>query len=229
MAVNIIVDLIIVAIVLLGALIGIKRGFIMTLAKPVRWVASIVIALSLCNSVATSIVQPAIEAPITNQISSYLAEECADITSENVTDELPTLLKLAAGIVGVDIKSVTGGTTADYISEIVDKLAVPAIHLIAIVISYFALYILSKILLSLAFSLINGILSGGIFGVANKILGFVFSTFLAFVTAWLLTSLFGYIINIPALKDVGWISSFKGGYVYRFFKEISPIDLLLSF
>lgn len=226
---NIVVDLIIVSIVLFGAFLGIKRGFILTLAKPVKWIASIFIALTLCNSVANSIVQPMIEAPITNQISSYLTEECAEITAENASEELPTLLKLAAGIVGVDVNSITGDNASDYISEIVDKLALPAIHLIAIVISYIALYILAKILLSLAVSLINSILSGGIFGVANKILGFVFSTFLAFVAAWLLVALFGYIINIPALREVGWIGSFKGGYVYRFFKEISPIELLLSF
>jgi uncharacterized membrane protein required for colicin V production len=229
MAANIIVDLVIVAIVLSGAFIGIKRGFILTLAKPIKLIASIVIALSLCNTVATSIVQPMIEAPITNQISSYLTEECEEITAENAKDELPTLLKLAAGIVGVDVESVMGDGTSEYISEIVDKLAVPAIHLIAVVISYFALYFLSKILISLAVSLINGIFSGGIFGIANKILGFLVSTFFAFVAAWLLTSLFGYIINIPAFKEVGWINSFEGGYVYKFFKEISPIDLLLSF
>jgi len=226
---SIVVDLIIVSIVLFGAFWGIKRGFILTLAKPVKWIASILIALSLCNPVANSIVQPMIEAPITNQISSYLTEECADITAESASEELPTLLKLAAGIVGVDVNSITGENAADYISQIVDKLAMPAIHLIAIVISYFALYLLAKILLSVGVSLINGILSGGIFGIANKILGFVFSTFLAFVSAWLLVALFGYLINIPALREIGWISSFKGGYVYRFFKEISPIELLLSF
>ncbi len=229
MLASIIVDVIITAIVLTGAILGVTRGFILTIAKPVKWVASILIALCLCNSVATSIVQPMIEEPITNQISSYLTEECDDITSENVEKELPTLLKLAAGIVGVDVKSMTGGNTGDYISEIVNKLAIPAIHLIAVVISYFVLYLLSKILFSLAVSLINGILSGGIFGVVNKILGFIFSTSFAFLIAWLLTALFGYIIHLPSFSDVQWINSFEGGFVYKFFKEISPIDLLLSF
>ena len=52
MIANIVVDLIIVSILVIGAFIGIKRGFILTLAKPVKWIASVLIALSLCNSVA---------------------------------------------------------------------------------------------------------------------------------------------------------------------------------
>ena len=229
MIANIVVDIIIVSILVIGAFIGIKRGFILTLAKPVKWIASVLIALSLCNSVATNIVEPMIEAPITNQISSYLAEECAEITAENADKELPTILKIAAGIVGVDVNSLNGDNAEGYISELVDKLTLPVIHMIAIVISCFVLYILSKILLSLVISLINVMFSGGVFGIANKILGFVFCTFLAFVFAWILVALFGYIINIPALIEVEWINTFKGGYVYRFFKEISPIELLLSF
>lgn len=223
------VDLIIIAIIAVGAIVGISRGFILTLAKPVKWVAAILIALCLCNPVANEIVQPMIEAPITNQISEYLTEECSDITAETAGKELPTLLKLAAGIVGVDVTSMTGENASEYISEIVSKLAVPAIHLISVIIAYLALYFLSKLLLALAVSLINSIFSGGIFGIVNKILGFVFSTTFAFIIAWLVTALFGYIIHLPSLADVQWISSFEGGFVYKFFKEISPIDLLLSF
>lgn len=226
---EILVDVIIAAIIIIGAALGISRGFIITVTKPVKWVAAIVLAVALCNPVADALVQPLIEAPITNQISDYLSDKCANITAATAGEQLPTVLKLAAGIVDVDVSSLSGGSSEEFIIELVDKLAIPAIHLISVIISFAVVYILSKILLALLVSIINKIFDYGVFGVFNKILGFVFGTAFAFITVWILTSIFGCIICLPSVSDIGWISDFEGGYIYKFFKEISPMDILLSF
>ena len=229
MLINILIDLIIVAIIAGGAVFGITKGFIASVAKPVKWVASIVLAFSLCTPFADAVVFPLIDAPITNQISEYLIEKCSHITASNVGEELPTLLKIAAGFAGIDVSSIQVDGTADFISQLVDKLAYPTIHLIAVIISFFAVYFLSKLVLGILLSIINHVFDVGVFGIMNRVLGFLFSTSIAFITAWLLTTAFGYVISLPAFADSSWVSSFDGGFIYKFFKGLSPIDLLLSF
>jgi uncharacterized membrane protein required for colicin V production len=226
---NIIVDLIIIGIVVAGAIIGICRGFFLTVIKPIRWFATLAIALALATPVANAIIQPMIEAPITNQISSFLVDKCSDITAETADKELPTLLKFAAGAVGIDVTALQGSNPEEYIESLVDALAVPAVHIVAVIVSFFILYFVVKILLNLLISVLNKILDGGLFGVVNKTLGCIFNTLLALIVAWAFTSVFEYFISLPFLAEQAWTESFTGGFVYKLFKSISPIDLLLSF
>ena len=229
MLVNIIIDLIIAAIVIIGAVVGIKRGFVATVAKPVKWFAAIAIAFALCVSFADTVVQPMIEEPITNQISDYVSEKCADINGENANEKLPTLLKLSATIVGLDLSEITAIGTEEYITELVNQISEPATHLVSVIISFFLIYFASKILLAIAIAIINKIFQVGVFGFFNKILGFVFGTAFAFIIAWALTAVFGYVSSLAVFEGVEWLAEFNGGYIYKFFKEISPLDLLLSF
>ena len=112
---KILIDVIVSLIVVAGAVFGIKRGFLITVARPIKWFAALFIAFSLCTPVAQGIIKPLIDAPITNQISGYLLEKCADITAENASEKLPTLLKIAAGIAGVDVGAIEGNTSAEII------------------------------------------------------------------------------------------------------------------
>ena len=229
MLINVLIDVIIIGIIATGAIIGIMRGFVSSVAKPVKWVLSIVFAFSLATPFADALVFPMINEPVTNQITSYLVEKCSHITASNLTEELPTVLKMAAGVSGIDLTSIQADGASDFISLLVDKLAYSTIHLVSVIISFFAVYWISKLVLSILLAIIDHAFDSGVFGVLNKVLGFLFSTTIAFALAWLMTTAFGYAISLPAFSDNAWISTFDGGYVYKFFKSISPIDLLLSF
>ena len=163
------------------------------------------------------------------QISNYLITKCEGITAATASDQLPTLLKFAAFLAGIDITSITAESSVAYITTIVEQLATPVIHLIAVIISFVLLYFLFKILLSLGFSVINGIFNVGILGVVNRTLGFIFNGFFFFIIAWVFVMLFGYFINIPGIVNAEWAQNFEGGFIYRFFKSMSPVDILLSF
>ena len=229
MMINILIDVIIVALISCGAVIGLTKGFISSVARPVKWILSVIFAFSLCTGIADAFIFPLIEEPITNQISAYLIEKCSHVTAQNAMDELPTLLKMAAGISGIDISSLGADPTAEFIPQLVDKLAYTTIHLISVIISFFLIYFVSRLILKLLFALVDHMFDGGVFGVLNKTLGFVFTTLIAFFSVWILTSVFGYVISLPAFADTPWIVSFDGGIIYNFFKGLSPIDLLLSF
>ena len=225
----IIVDLVILAIIIVGAILGIKYGFFLAVTKPVRWFAALILAFVLCGFVSDVLIQPLIEDPMTVQITEYLTEKCPDLTAETAEKELPTVLKLAGLMVGVDYESFTGENAEEFIGQIVDKLALPTISLISTVLSFFLLYFVLKILLALSISILNRLFKSGVLGVFNKILGFVFGVSFAFVVAWLGVVLFGYITSIPIFASADWIKEFDGGYLYGFFKRMSPLDLLFSF
>ena len=229
MAANIIVDLLLAVIIGVGVVLGIKRGFFYTATKPIKWFSALLLAVSLSSTVASGIIQPIIEEPITNQISNYLIDKCEGLAPSDAKAELPTLLKFAANIADINISDINGESTREFISNTVDKLASPAIYLISVILAFFAIYFISKILLAILFKLLNGIFKTGVIGVLNKILGGVLGLFLAFVAVWLLVIIFGYVINLPAIAKTGFAGEFDGGVIYRFIKSMSPLDLLLSF
>ena len=72
MALTIILDIVLCAIIIIGAILGIKRGFVKMAAKPVRFVAAVAIAFSLSPVISESIVLPMIEGPVTNYMSALM-------------------------------------------------------------------------------------------------------------------------------------------------------------
>ena len=230
MLVNIIIDAILVAIVIIGGVIGFKKGFILTITQPVKWLCALLLAFLLCEFVGENIIVPMIEDPVTNQITEYLTEKCGEMTKETVSEDMPTLLKLAAGVIGIDITAFEGSDSSALIAEIVDKLALPAINLFAVIVSFILLYIILKLCLGLVIKLVDVLIfDKGLIGGVNKALGAIFGAAFAFVLTWLIVMVFGYVISIPALAEAEWVAKFTGGYVYRFFDSITPLDLLLSF
>ncbi len=229
MVLNIIIDVILLAIIGFGIYWGAKNGFISAIAKPVRLFLSILLAILLSSYFASWVIEPIIEKPITGQITDYLVEKCDDITPENAESKVPTVLKFAAGVVGVNLSDIEGGTTEEYIEALVDKLAHPVVHLFATIIAFVILFFVFKLIFSIFLWFVNRIFSGGVVGVVNKIFGAALTTCFAIVVAWGFVSVFDYIVNIPLIAENEWAMNFSGGYLYGFFKSFSPIDILLSF
>ncbi len=228
--VNIIVDIVLILVVLAGFILGIKRGFIKTVAKPVKLALAIVIAFSFAAPASEAFIEPTVKEPISNQIEGVLLEKSETLTPENMNEELPTLLKIAATVFNIQIDGVSADADSEeIIAQIVDKLISPAVHIISTAIAFLVLYIVSNIALSILLSILNSVFDTGFVGTVNKILGAVFSTALFVIFAWLLTLLFTYIIHAPALAQQEWVKNFDGGFVYDFFNKFNPIDWLLSF
>ncbi len=212
-----------------GVYLGIKKGFISIMAKPVKVFASFMLAVAICGGFARLVIAPIIEAPITNYISSFLYENCEYITPDTAADELPTLLKISAAAFNIDVYAIASNAEGDIISTIVSELASPAIYVIAVVISFFAVYFIGRLLFSLAMYIVDVLLKGGIIGKINKTLGIVFGVCIAFIGAWAFAGFVKFILNTPILASSNSVAAFRGGLLYRFFNSFSPIELLLSF
>ena len=227
---NVLFDIILVGVLLAGAAVGIKNGFIDTISKPVKFVAALVIAFSLASAVGSAVVEPVIGPAISHKLSDILIEEYSDITAETANESLPTLIKFAASMCDVDIESVATSADGESVIEAVaDSVTTPVVEIMGVIFGFIIAYFFSKMLLNVTLKFIDTIADRGLVGKINKILGCVFTLFLAFVAGWAFTSVCEFIMNIPAIASAKWVDGFTGGAVYRFFRTFTPLDLLLSF
>ncbi len=223
---SIVFDILLMLIVLTGILLGIKRGFVKTVAKPVRFFASLITAFYLSSPISVRFIEPLLKAPLANQIKTYLYNHCPNITPETASEELPSALKFAATSLGVDVSSLPSENT---ISAIVDALANPVVHFISVIITFIALYFIAKLVYTLLISLLSTFFDKGFLTVPNKVLGSVFNALAAVVIAWFVAIAFDFVIHLPALSGITWLSGFEGGFVYNLLNRLNPMDILLGF
>ena len=227
---NFIIDFLLVAVVVLGVWLGYRAGFIKMLAKPVRFFAVLIFAFSFAKSFSAAVVAPLIGPSITGYVSSHLYESASFITAENAAEELPTLIKISATLSGVDIEQLVHGTSGEELIErVVSELATPVINIVAVIISFIALYIIGRIVAFLLVALVNAFFSKGALGVFNKTLGCIFSTLFSIIIAWALAVMIGLVFHMPAMESNRLIKDFDGGIIYTFFNTYNPMELLLSF
>ncbi len=219
---SIIVDVVLVAVIIVGVVSGLKRGFVNTVAKPVKFFASFAFAWWTCDSVSLKWIEPLISTPISNQLKDFMYEKCADLTVDNVSSELPTLLKMAAGMFGINVEEVAQDSVTGVLDAIVNSLTNPIIHIVGIIVSFILCYIAARLVLSLGIMLIDMCLKSGPLGVINKMLGLVFGFAFSVIVAWFLVVIAEFVMGF-----IGY--DFDAGYVYNFFSDFNPLDLLLSF
>ncbi len=232
MLLNIILNILLVGFIIGGVYFGCRRGFIGIAARPIKVFAAIAITVACCGSVGEALVKPVIDAPITNYVSDYLYENCGGLDDGSVGDELPTLLKMAAGISGIDVEQVAsdakdGGRAV--IDALADVLTDPVINMISVVIAFVLIYIASKIALGLLLRLINHSLRRGVLGWVNKTVGSLFGLLLSIIICWGAVALLEFVFHSPLFAENSTFSEFDGVFLYGFFKDFNPIELLLSF
>lgn len=227
MVATVIFDLVLIALIVIGSIVGAKRGFIATVAKPVKFVLSIFLAFTLDDFVADKLVKPIISSPINSKLSSFLLEKYSTITAATSRD-LPLLVRIAAAMADIDPLYIEA-EGENYIIQLVDKITDPVITILALIIAWILLYIVLRIVLSLVLKLVNSMVKDGVVGVANRITGCIVTTVLAFAISWCVVSVSDFVFHTEALQSVGWIAEFKGGFLYDFYKSVSPLELLLSF
>ena len=211
------VDVILVSFIVIGFIIGLKRGFIRSVQSPLCFVGALALSYLLANPISVKIVEPMIGASLSNQISRYLINHCSDPGAE-----MPTLVKLAASIVNVDLEGKT-------IEEIIVDIASPMVHIVSTIIVFIILFFVSKLVLKLLFKIVDSIFNSSVLVIPNKIIGCAFNTIIGGVAAWVSVLVFHFFIHLDSMSGVWWAAEFVGGPIYNFFLNLSPLDLLLGF
>lgn len=224
---NIIFDIILAVILLVGVIWGLKAGFIKAIAKPTKFVLAILLAIMLCSVVGESVIKPMIQEPIVTKLSEALTEKIGETIGD--AEELPTLVKFAAELAGIDMSLITDKEAqADMVDAVLVAVTDPVLNLISSVIAFILLYIILKICVGLLFSLINSIVDNGPIGAVNRALGCAVMTLFAFMVAWVLCMMSDFILNIPIINQQAWVQDFSGGWLYNIFRSLSPVDIILG-
>ena len=98
-----VIEVILLIILLGGSYAGIRFGFIQIAAKPIKVIASLSFALLLCRGVGMAVIAPIIQVPVSSYIKDFVYSNCSDVSFDNVSAEIPTLLKMAGAVFNVDM------------------------------------------------------------------------------------------------------------------------------
>ena len=229
MAVNFIVDAIIVLILLIGVILGIKRGFVEIVAKPFRIVASLGVAIGLSKPFGEQYIQPHIQNHLVNRMTDLIEKKCGEIVAGSASSDIPTILKIVAWAFGVDVDTVAQGATDSIVKAVVDALAQPLANFGARVAAFLVLLIVTSIVCWLLFKIIGLVLRSGPLEVVNKGLGLIFGALFSFLLVWSLAYGLAYVLTIDVVSSTEVFKDFTGGPIYLLVNKINPIDLLFKY
>ncbi|MBR5143530.1 MAG: CvpA family protein [Clostridia bacterium] len=224
MFLDFLLDVIIAAILVGVSFYGYKRGVFRLVVSTIKGLVCFIVSILMCNNVADFIVKPLIG----NTIKAYLLEYIEEKTMYTPYDTLfrmPTLLKIAMAVFGIEQESVMVNPT---IAELVDIFSNPLITMLSRIVAFFILYILIRYVIKLIVYLADIIFSQGILGKLNSLLGLLLSMLMAFLFAWTFTSLTDFVFHLNFLSDVRIIKEFNGGLLFRFFNSFSLMKLIFS-
>ncbi len=211
------IELIIIAILICGGIFGYRRGLLRLALVPLRLVICLAFAFFFCKSVGDRLIIPAVYPAVANYLKELLSEH---IQSDSF-DNLPTLIKIFVGLCAFG-----GDESFEWtLDGIMETVTMPVSTFVSRVIAFVILLILSGLILNLAVSLADRLLDRGFVGRINAILGVLLSGCISAVSAWCFVSVVDYFL----LLDIFSVGEFSGGALFRFFREVSPIRLLLGF
>lgn len=201
---NVVVDIVLIAIICFGFIYGARFGVVKVIAKPFKLLSSFVIASVAAVSLSTSVVLPAIKEPLLGKCSEQIIKMCAD------KDEVPLFFRMIG---------ITKETLATDSVEIISNILEPVFLILSVIITFFVAYLLGKLLLSIAFGLLNLILNIGFLKYISRVLGAVLGLLVFFVIATVVANVFGFLVKLDLLKDVKFFAEFTGGFVYDAIKS----------
>lgn len=229
---NIMFDIVILSFIILGGIYGVKKGFISAIARPVKKISSLVLAMLLANPIGNALISPIIGPAISHKVSEVLTEKYSNVLASSANESLPTVIRFAASMSGINLSE--SATTADgkiLMEHIADSVTAPIVSILAAAAGFVVSFFIVKTLLNILFAFLDKKAknSKGAMNKANKILGCVFAVLLSLAIAWCFTVSIEFFFNIPILARANAIDNFTGGPIYKLFKSISPLELLLSF
>lgn len=232
MILDIFLNINLVLILVGGVYFGYRKGFLSIASTPVKFFAALLFTFYCCAPIGRALVKPLVHESVSGYVSDYLYKNCADMTAENIGSELPTVLKIAAGAADIDINEVASGaedTGRAVTDAVADALTEPLSDFIAIIIAFIVLYFVSKILFGILIKLLNHLLKGGVLGGVNKVIGVVFGGLCGILAAWVFVAFLEFLFHSSLFANVPYVSQFEGHALYSFFKNYTPLEMLLSF
>ena len=211
-------DGILIVVLLVGVLLGYKRGFFGTITKPLKVIASICLTIVIASPIINAWTRPLFVGKVETWIYDSLIESGANVTAENATESMPLALRLLAEMLNVDVAGIdTSAGTESLIRAISTAVATPIGNFIAVIVTYVLLFIVTMILLKILIALLDILFARGILGKINKIFGLLLGGVFATVIACIIANV--------AFKVS---PAFASGPITEFFKNINPFAVIMK-
>lgn len=212
-----IIEITLICVLLLGAYYGYAGGFFKLAMQPIKRASGILFALSLCRQVGNTFIAPIIRSSITNYTTEFMRSHSLD--------KIPTVIKFAAIISGREELIGSGNNAAVAITELTS----PLVALIASVLAFLLLIFLAKICFTALVNVTNRLVSVGTIGVINRALGVAFAGFFSLIVVWIMVFIIDMLFHTQTLYKFDFIAGYNPGPIFKTMRDISPLELLLSF
>nr|MBE6545484.1 hypothetical protein [Oscillospiraceae bacterium] len=96
-------------------------------------------------------------------------------------------------------------------------------------VAFLVILVLSGVLLSVLFSVLNYCASSGLIGRVNSLFGLIFAGIISVVTACFFVIIADIAMSLEPAQDSRLVKEFSGGPLYSFFSSISSLDYTYPF
>ncbi len=207
-------DVVLSLVLIIGVLLGACRGFFAVLSKPVKIIGALCITFCIASPIISSFSAPYFSEVFADKIEGLLLSDFPDIAAAGTIDVLPFYLRIVATLSDIDP---TGLSAAEVIPYLAQSFGNAIGTFVAFIVTYFGLFIAISIILGVLISLLDKVISTGFIGVINRILGLALGGAVSVVLCCI-------VANIISLVS----PEFVGGFVYTFFKDFNPLQLIQS-
>ena len=229
---NFLVDFILLAIVVLFAVAGFKKGFVKTLISSAKKIVAFVVATTFSSRLGAWLkeqffMEKAREI-IKSKLSEFIGEKAAtDIDLSNLLDSEHSGFLSFIEKMNVDTETLSNmlisqeGKVVDNIS---DYIAEPCVNAISSVIAFVILFFGTLLVLLVVGAILNLIAKLPVLKGTNKLLGGILGAAMGIFWAFVLTALIR--IIVPYFSDNAVIASLaNGGPLYNFISSLAPTFL----
>ena len=231
---NIILDLIVVAIIALTVILSVKRGFVRSAVELAGFVLAVVLAFNLGPVLADTTYESVIREPVAKTVAgsldSAVGEQVTSL-SDKVWSGIPSFITSNAEKFGItrdvmdsSLNAVTSNNTADIALELTDKVVKPVAVAGLKVVYGFLIFIILAILAKILAKPINKLFSISFVGTLNRLLGAVLGLGKGIVYAILFCAIISIIV---IFTDSGFLiftkENIEASTVFKWLCELNPI------
>ncbi len=226
---SIVLDIIVVAVVVLFALLGLRKGFLKSLMGFVGAVAALVLALTVARFAASWIFETWVRQPLADTISQALTESGA-ATAEGALDALPGYLTGLLGLADGGTEAIVGAiaSSSSSLAAVLVTALAPVITNLIMVVLAIVLFFVFLLLVRLALRLLNRVAKAPVLRQVNGLLGFLFGMGKGLLVVWLLCALAGAAAPLWAGESAGWLqNAIEGSVLFRALSGANPVSIWL--
>ncbi len=224
---NLILDLVVVAVVVIGLISGWRRGFIRIVLKTFAGLFSVIISLNFFEELGAVLKEKYVLPYISDKIAEAV-ESGAGGGAAQLVDSVPAEWQNVANLVGIDLNSMAqnaanSGQNAmqQFVSSASESVAQFVSMVAAFVLLAFVSYFVLRILAVVLSKIIGGI---PVISTVNKVLGLIFGLIVSAMLCWIFVQLVGFLADSMNLTFLEMNSTLISKLLYNF----HPLNFILG-